>query len=337
MGGDHGLRSSLPAAVNSLQQSPHLHIVLVGAAELIRRELAADASAFEKISARCEIVDAPEVVAADERPSSALRHKTRSSMRIAMDLLAARRVDAIVSAGNTGALMAMGLFVLKTLPNIDRPAICAPIPTRNGSSLLLDLGANVDCSAEQLHQFALMGAALASVEGIDNPRVALLNIGEEQSKGNEQVKRAAAILGSDSQLNYCGFIEADKIFHGAADVIVCDGFAGNIALKVCEGTAAFIADKMRSGFLRTLVARLRGLAARPVLQALYAELDPQRYNGACLLGLRGVVVKSHGNSTAAGFQRAIDRAMTAVEQNLLGSIALRLPGDQPRGDVPLQE
>jgi glycerol-3-phosphate acyltransferase PlsX len=324
MGGDHGLRSSLPAAVNSLQQFPHLHIVLVGAAESIRLELAAHGLAFEQVSTRCTIVDAAEVVAADERPSSALRYKTRSSMRIALDRLAAREVDAVVSAGNTGALMAMGLVLLKTLPEIDRPAICAPIPTRGGSALLLDLGANVDCSAEQLYQFAAMGAALAGVEGIANPRVALLNIGEEQGKGNEQVKRAAALLGAASQLNYRGFVEADKIFYDAADVVVCDGFTGNIALKVCEGTAAFIADKIRGGFLRTTATRLRGLLAKPVLQTLYAELDPQRYNGACLLGLRGVVVKSHGNSSVVGFQRAIGQAIAAVEQNLLDSIAQRL-------------
>lgn len=324
MGGDHGLRSSLPAAVNSLQQFPHLHVVLVGVAESIRRDLTAYAAAFEQVSARCTIVDAPEVVAADERPSSALRYKTRSSMRIALDQLAAHEVDAVVSAGNTGALMAMGLVLLKTLPEIDRPAICAPIPTRSGSALLLDLGANVDCSAEQLYQFAAMGAALAGVEGVANPRVALLNIGEEQGKGNEQVKRAAVLLGAASQLNYRGFVEADKIFYNAADVVVCDGFAGNIALKVCEGTASFIADKIRAGFLRTTATRLRGLFAKPVLQSLYAELDPQRYNGACLLGLRGVVVKSHGNSSAAGFQRAIGRAIAAVEQNLLDSIAQRL-------------
>lgn len=324
MGGDHGLRSSLPAAVNSLQQFPHLHVVLVGAAESIRRELTSHSPAFAQVSARCTIVDATEVVAADERPSSALRHKAGSSMRIALDRLAAREVDAVVSAGNTGALMAMGLFVLRTLPGIDRPAICAPIPTRRGSSLLLDLGANVDCSAVQLQQFAAMGAALAAIEGRDNPRVALLNIGEEQGKGNEQVKRAHELLGAYPQLNYCGFVEADKIFHGAVDVVVCDGFAGNIALKMCEGTAAFIADKIRDGFTGGAVARLRGLFARPVLRGLYAELDPQRYNGACLLGLQGVVVKSHGNSNAAGFAGAIARAVAAVEQDLLGGIARRL-------------
>jgi glycerol-3-phosphate acyltransferase PlsX len=328
MGGDHGLRSSLPAAVSSLQQFPQLHIVLIGVAELIRLELNKLISAQDANSARLEIVDAPEVVGADERPVSALRYKTQSSMRIAMDMLAARSVDAMVSAGNTGALMAMGLFVLKTLPNIDRPAICAPLPTRKGSTLLLDLGANVDCSAEQLYQFAAMGSALATVAGIVRPRIALLNIGEEQIKGNEQVKGAALLIEADQHLNYCGFIEGDKIFYGAADVIVCDGFAGNIALKVCEGTAGFIVDKMRAGFLRTFTMRLRGMVAKPALQALYAELDPQRYNGACLLGLQGIVVKSHGNSSARGFQHAIERAVIAAEQNLLDLIARHLAQSQ---------
>jgi len=334
MGGDHGLRSSLPAAVSSIQQFPQLHIVLIGVAELIRLELNKLASAQSVDLARLEIVDAPEVVGADERPVSALRYKTHSSMRIAMDMLAARSVDAMVSAGNTGALMAMGLFVLKTLPNIDRPAICAPLPTRKGSTLLLDLGANVDCSAVQLHQFAAMGSALATVAGIVRPRIALLNIGEEQIKGNEQVRSAALLIEADRHLNYCGFIEGDKIFYGAADVIVCDGFAGNIALKVCEGTANFIVDKMRAGFLRTLVMRLRGMLAKPALQSLYAELDPQRYNGAFLLGLQGVVVKSHGNSSASGFQRAIERAVVAVEQNLLDLIARHLAQSQ---ESPLQK
>ncbi len=324
MGGDHGLRSSLPAAVNSLQQFPHLHIVLIGAEQAIRRELAAFTNVLGANSARIEIVDATQVVDAEERPAAALRHKTQSSMRVAMDLLAARSVDAMVSAGNTGALMAMGLFALKTLPNIDRPAICAPLPTRRGNCLLLDLGANVDCSAEQLYQFALMGSALANVEGIAKPRIALLNIGAEQGKGNEQVKRAAALIEQDNNLNYCGFIEGDKLFDGDADVIVCDGFAGNIALKVCEGTAAFIADKLRAGFSKSMRVRIRGLFAKPVLQAVYAELDPQRYNGACLLGLQGVVVKSHGNSSVTGFQRAIALAVNAAEQNLVGSIATRL-------------
>lgn len=318
MGGDHGLRSSLPAAVNCLHQFPQLEIVLVGAAADIERTLGTR-------SPRLHVVDASQVVEMQDRPAQALRQKPQSSMRIAIDLLAEAKVDAVVSAGNTGALMAMGLLVLKTLPGIERPAICTAIPTRRGHCLLLDLGANVDCDADQLHQFALMGAALAASDGVERPRVALLNIGAESGKGNEQVKQAALLLGADARIDYSGFVEGDTLFDGIADVVVCDGFAGNIALKVCEGTAALIAAKMRGQFTRNLFARAAGAIARPVLRALYRELDPQQYNGACLLGLRGIVVKSHGNSSPAAFAQAIGRAVNAVEKDLLGLIAQRLP------------
>jgi glycerol-3-phosphate acyltransferase PlsX len=320
MGGDHGLRVSLPAAISSLQQFPHLHIALVGAADAIAHELGSLGFSSDRIA----VIPAEDVVTMTDRPSHALRHKVRSSMRIAVDLLAAGEVAAVVSAGNTGALMAMGAVLLKTLPGIDRPAICAPVPTRNGFCLLLDLGANVDCSAVQLHQFALMGSALATLDGLAAPRVALLNIGAETAKGNEQVKLAAALIERDTQLNYVGFVEGDSIFFDAADVVVCDGFVGNVALKVCEGTAHLIADKLRAALSGNMAARLFAVAAKPALRELYAELDPQRYNGACLLGLRGIVVKSHGNSSALGFQRAIGRAVAAVERNLLDLIAQRL-------------
>jgi len=325
MGGDHGLRASFPAAISSLQQYPQLEIVLVGAADAIASEL----DKARIASPRITVLAAEQVVEMSERPSQALRYKTRSSMRLALDLLAAGEVAAVVSAGNTGALMAMGSVLLRTLPGIDRPAICAPVPTRAGSCLLLDLGANVDCSAEHLHQFAAMGSALASLGGLAEPRVALLNIGAETSKGNEQVKLAAQLLGGDEHLNYVGFIEGDSIFHGGADVVVCDGFVGNVALKTCEGTASLIADKLRAALTGNALARVAALLLRPVLRSLYAELDPQRYNGACLLGLKGIVVKSHGNSTALGFQRAIARAVSAAEQDLLGLIAQRLAVRSP--------
>jgi glycerol-3-phosphate acyltransferase PlsX len=314
MGGDHGLRFSLPAAVNSLQHFPYLHIILVGDADRIRAELPLP-------PARLSIVDAAQVVEMSDRPAQAMRKKQQSSMRIAINLLAEQQVDAVVSAGNTGALMAIGSLVLKTLPGIDRPAIAASVPARNGRCLLLDLGANVDCDAEQLRQFALMGSALVVAEGIPNPRVGLLNIGTESGKGNELVKAAADLLSREANINYCGFIEGDTLFHGGADVVVCDGFAGNIALKVCEGTASLIAKKLREHFTRNVLARIAGIFAAPVLRALYRELDPQQYNGACLLGLRGVVVKSHGNSSIIGFESSIARAVNAVEKNLLGAIA----------------
>lgn len=241
-------------------------------------------------------------------------------MRLAIDSLARQDVDAVVSAGNTGALMAMSVVVLETLEGIERPAFCAPVPTRGGSCLLLDLGANVDCSAAQLHQFALLGSALAaSVDRVIAPRVALLNIGAEAIKGNEQVKLAATLLGADSRINYVGYVEGDSLFAGDADVVVCDGFVGNIALKVCEGTARLIGERLRHAFSRNWLARLMRLVAMPVLQRLRNELDPQRYSGAVLLGLQGIVIKSHGNSTQSSFAQAIAVAVQAVRNDLVGS------------------
>lgn len=318
MGGDLGLRSSLPAAVNSLQRFPNLELTLVGAAAQIRAELAA-------VPLRLQIVDAEQVVDMHDRPGAALRHKPRSSMRVALDMLAAHEVDAVVSGGNTGALVVMSLVVLRNLSGIERPAMCTALPTKNGHCLLLDLGANVDCDAAQLHQFALMGAALAASDGIENPRVALLNIGAESVKGNEQVKQAHEIFTADSQLNYCGFVEGSSLFDDVADVVVCDGFAGNIALKTCEGTASLITTKLRAQFSRTLFTRAIGALARPVLKALYRELDPQQYNGAVLLGVRGIVIKSHGNSSSAGFESAIARAVNAIDKDLPGLIERALP------------
>ena len=317
MGGDFGLRSSLPAAINCLERFPQLTLCLIGNAEQIRAELPA-------IHSRATIIDAAQTVEMDDRPAHALRRKTQSSMRIAIDLLAQGEVDAVVSAGNTGALMAMGLLVLKTLPDIERPAICTAIPTQRGHCLLLDLGANADCTAEQLQQFALLGSALAQSEGVAKPRVALLNIGSENGKGNEQVKHAAELLLHDARLNYCGFIEGDTLFRGDVDVVVCDGFTGNVALKVSEGTAQLIADKVRRQFFKNTWTKLAGWVARPVLKALYRELDPQQYNGACLLGLQGLVFKSHGSSTVAGFENAIARAVNAVEKNLTQLISQQL-------------
>lgn len=322
MGGDFGLRSSLPAALNCLERFPQLHVILIGNAEQIRAALlrAAHSASPDRVT----IVDAEQTVEMSDRPAKALRQKTQSSMRVAIDMLAQDEADAVVSAGNTGALMAMGLLVLKTLPGIERPAICTAMPTQTGHCLLLDLGANTDCSADQLQQFAVLGSALAQSEGVDTPRVALLNIGAESSKGNEQVKQAAELLLRDARLNYSGFIEGDGLFRGEADVVVCDGFTGNIALKVSEGTARLITFKMRQQFFRNVWTKLSGWVARPVLNALYRELDPQHYNGACLLGLRGIVFKSHGNSTVAGFENTIARTVNAVEKNLIELISQQL-------------
>jgi glycerol-3-phosphate acyltransferase PlsX len=315
MSGDHGLRVSLPAAIAALETYPDLHLVLVGDVAAI------DAAIPAARRSRITTFAAAQIVAMDEKPSHALRHKSDSSMRVALDALARGDADAVVSAGNTGALMAMSVVVLDTLAGIDRPAFCAPVPTRDGHCFLLDLGANIDCSAAQLQQFAWMGSALsATLDGIEAPRVALLNIGAEAIKGNEQVKSAAMLLANDAQVNYVGYVEGDGIFSGAMDVVVCDGFVGNVALKVCEGTARLVRDKIRAAFARTTLSRLLGAVVQPVLGELRNELDPQRYNGAALLGLQGIVVKSHGNSTALSFEQAIGVAVRAAQNDLVGSI-----------------
>lgn len=335
MSGDHGLRVSLPAAIAALETYPDLHLVLVGDAALIAAAISAPPNATLAAGNRSRIttIVATQVVAMDDKPSHAIRHKTDSSMRIALNALARGEVDAVVSAGNTGALMAMSVVVVDTIEGIDRPAFCAPVPTQNGHCFLLDLGANVDCSAAQLQQFAWMGAALSTVlDEVARPRVALLNIGAEAIKGNEQVKSAATLLTADSQINYVGYVEGDGIFAGAADVVVCDGFVGNVALKVCEGTARLVGDKIRLVFSRGVLSRLLGVIAQPVLNELRDELDPQRYNGAALLGLNGVVVKSHGNSTVLSFEQAIGVAVRAVQNDLVGSIRPflnREPNGQP--------
>lgn len=323
MSGDHGLRVSLPAAIAALETYPDLHLLLVGDAVAIAAAMPPAISGRDR--ARVSIAAATQVVAMDDKPMHAIRQKPDSSMRVALDVLAQGEVDAVVSAGNTGALMAASVLVVDTLDGIDRPAFCAPVPTVGGHCFLLDLGANVDCSAAQLQQFAWMGAALsAALDGIAQPRVGLLNIGAEAIKGNEQVKLAAVLLAADAQINYVGYIEGDGIFSGRADVVVCDGFVGNVALKVCEGTARLVRDKIRAAFASSVRARLLGAVAQPVLNELRDELDPQRYNGAALLGLQGVVVKSHGDSTALSFEHAIGVAVRAVQNDLVGSIRVFL-------------
>lgn len=319
MGGDLGLRACIPAAVKALSSFPDLDITLTGNEQQISLFLETQSHVV------FSIVHAADVVTMSDKPTAALKYKKQSSMRVAIDLLQQQQVDAVVSAGNTGALMAMGCLVLKTLPGIDRPAICSALPTTDGHSFLLDLGANVDCSAEHLHQFAVMGSVLASTLDSRNlPRIALLNIGEEAGKGNEQVKQAHALFEADPQLNYVGFVEADRLFSGDAEVIVADGFAGNIALKSCEGTASYISKVMHNGFDRSLMSRVAGLVARPVLKTISRKLDPQQYNGASFLGLSGVVVKSHGNSSAEGFFNAIVQARSEVANNMISNLARRL-------------
>ncbi len=318
MSGDHGHRIVVDAALRALDAHSHLSLILVGDEDLLVRELTAHRRAREP---RLSIQHTTQIVAMDELPSKALRGKKDSSMRVAIDLVKRRQAQAAVSAGNTGALMAISKFVLKTLPGIDRPAIISPLPTVSGATHVLDLGANASCSSEQLFQFAVMGSALVTaLNGIERPRVALLNIGEEEIKGNDTIKQAAAMI-SASTLNYAGFIEGDGIFLHPADVVVCDGFVGNVALKAGEGVAKLITHFMREEFTRDWLTKAVALIARSVLRQLSRRMDPRRYNGASLVGLNGTVIKSHGGADALAFANAIDVAMRAVENDVPARIS----------------
>ena len=313
MGGDFGPHCIVPASLACLAEIPSLHLVLVGQESLLE-ELIARHSGVDR--ARMRIEHAAEVIGMAERPSQALRGKPDSSMRLALELLRDGKAQACVSAGNTGALMALSRYVLKTLPGIDRPAMVTAIPTARGHCHLLDLGANVDCSAEHLYQFALMGVVAAEALGVERPRVALLNVGTEDVKGNQQVKLAASLLQQAQGLNYIGFIEGDGLYRGDADVVVCDGFVGNILLKSSEGLAAMIAARIEALFRASLRARLLGLLALPLLRRLQRELGPVQRNGASFLGLQGIVVKSHGAAAPEAFQSAIRLALAEVRENL---------------------
>lgn len=310
MGGDIGVAVCVPAGLTLARQRHELSLILVGQTEKIEPLL----QGFEDIESRVRIVDAREVVGMDESPADALRKKKNSSLRFAIDLVRRGEADACVSAGNTGALMATGRFVLKTLPGISRPAIMTAVPTMQGHAHMLDLGANTNCSPENLFQFAVMGSVVASqIENISRPRIGLLNIGVEDIKGNDTVREAAALLGA-SVLNYVGFVEGDDIFEQKADVVVCDGFSGNVALKSIEGTSRLITHYLRQEFKSGLYGKLAGMIARPVLNSLGAKLDPRRYNGASLVGLNGIVIKSHGGADEIAFQQAIQTAMIEVEK-----------------------
>ena len=304
MSGDRGPAVVVDAVRSALVRDPGLHITLVGD----EAELAAVLGQGGR--ERLRIVHAPEVVTMDDAPADALRRKKASSMRVAINLVGTGEAAACVSAGNTGALMATAKFVLKTRPEIDRPAIVAEIPARGHRVFMLDLGANADCSAGMLQQFAWLGADVArALTGMAAPRVALLNIGEEPAKGNETIREAAALLSADEGVNYVGFIEGNRLFDDVADVVVTDGFSGNVALKTMEGTAALIGHFLRQAFEHSFRSRLLGLIARPVLKRLKARLDPRHYNGAVFAGLNGVVVKSHGSADAVAFRHAIETAV----------------------------
>ncbi len=326
MGGDHGPSVTVPAAVTMLAKHDDLRLILVGRQEVLEPLVARHRARYGE---RLSVHHASEEVSMHELPSQALRGKKDSSMRVAINLVKEGKADACVSAGNTGALMATARFVLKTVPGIDRPAICALIPSHGGHTHMLDLGANADCTPEQLFQFAIMGSALASaVYNIREPRVGLLNIGEEEIKGIEKVKDAGKLL-SASHLNYIGFVEGDDIFSKDVDVVVSDGFVGNVSLKTMEGLAKLISQIIREEFRRTAFTRVLALIALPVLHAIRRRLDPRHYNGASLLGLRGVVVKSHGGSDSVGFANAIRIAILEVQnqvpQRIGALLATQLP------------
>jgi glycerol-3-phosphate acyltransferase PlsX len=321
MGGDHGPPVTVAASLRFLEATPDARIILVGSKEAVQRVLD---TARSRAVERATIHATSEVVEMNEPPSDALRHKKDSSMRVAINLVKDGVAQACVSAGNTGALMAISRFVLKTLPGIDRPAIASQLPTRQGVTLALDLGANVDCTPEQLLQFAIMGSALVSaVEGIERPTVGLLNIGEEEIKGNDVVKEAAELL-KTSGLNFYGNVEGTDIYKGTTDVIVCDGFVGNVALKTSEGLALMLADYLREEFTRNTLRRSLALVALPAINAFKRRVDPRRYNGATLIGLKGVVIKSHGSADPLAFRHALKKAYTEVTHGVLERIAQRL-------------
>ena len=321
MGGDHGPGVTIPASLDFLARDETASLLMVGRAEVLSAELARNKSAE---GPRLTIVPAAEVVAMDEDVRTAIRTKKHSSMRIAIDLVKQGRAHACVSAGNTGALMGTAKFVLKTLPGIERPAFCAVLPTRTGHVYALDLGANADCTPEHLLQFAIMGATLVSaMEGKAHPSVGLLNIGSEEIKGNEVVKKAGELLRASS-LNFYGNVEGNDIFKGTTDVVVCDGFAGNVALKASEGVARMLGDFLKEEFTRTAFSRIAALVAYPVIQRFRRRVDHRRYNGAALLGLKGIVVKSHGSADRLAFRHALERAATEARNDLVDRIGAQI-------------
>ncbi len=319
MGGDFGASVVVPAALDFIKRDSEVDLILVGQTEEIERHLHG-----APLGERLRIHHASEVVGMDESPSKVLRGKKDSSMRVAIDLVKDGVADACVSAGNTGALMATARFVLKMLPNVDRPAIIAAVPSIEGHTWMLDLGANVDCLTEHLFQFAVMGSELvAAVDNIAKPRIGLLNIGQEEIKGNEQVKSAHELL-ERSTLNYIGYVEGNDIYKGGVDVVVTDGFVGNVSLKSSEGVAKMISHYLKQEFSRNLLSRLAGLVAMPVINRFRRFVDPRRYNGACLLGLRGIVIKSHGGADVLAFENAIRIAKIEVHHDVPNRIVSRV-------------
>ncbi len=321
MGGDHGPHVTVPSAVELLQKDERINIILVGISNALQTELAITKNPHQS---RIHIQSASEIVGMDESPAIALRTKKDSSMRVAINLVKSGDAQACISAGNTGALLATSRFVLKTIPGVDRPALAVVLPTITGHTHVLDLGANVNCTAEHLLQFGVMGASLvSSIEDKAKPSIGLLNIGEEEIKGNEVVKQAAELLRS-SKLNFYGNVEGDDIYKGTTDVVVCDGFVGNVTLKTSEGLAQMLATYLREEFKRNMLTKLAGLIATPVINTFKKRVDHRQYNGASFLGLRGIVIKSHGSADTYAFGCAIKRAVDEVRGGMLQSISDRV-------------
>lgn len=315
LSGDLGLSSTIPATIKAAQRYPNIEFILVG------QQTAIDEFVKQhhcQLTTNITLHHASEIVTMHDSPRDALRIKKDSSMRVAINLVKNAQANAVISAGNTGALMATARFVLKMIRGISRPAIIVSFPTLLGKPVyMLDMGANVNCSAEQLLQFALMGKVAAqSIGNISQPTVNLLNIGEEEIKGNDIVKQAAVLIQQNPQINYQGYIEADKLFHGTADVIVCDGFVGNSVLKTAEGVVKMIGNIFQSEFRKSWLNKLKGLLARNVIKSAYKKIDPEIFSGSPLLGLNGIVIKSHGSSSSKAFYHAIIKGITAVEQQM---------------------
>jgi glycerol-3-phosphate acyltransferase PlsX len=338
MGGDHGPSVTIPAAISFLKHEPDAELILVGLEDVLRAELKKH---HAEANPRISVLHASEVVAMDDPIEVALRRKKDSSMRVAVELVKDGRADVCVSAGNTGALMAVSRYVLKTMAGVDRPAICSILPNqKNGPTYMLDLGANVDCEPHHLHQFAIMGSVLFSaMEGVARPTIGLLNVGTEEIKGNEVVKATATLLRADHErgvLNFYGNVEGNDIFKGTTDVVVCDGFVGNVTLKAIEGLSRFV----KTVFKESLLSMLGALLARGALK----KLNPSRYNGASLLGLRGLVFKSHGGADAYSFEWALKRSFSAAKHNvqeqlsaLIAEVMPRTPDSEASGSTIKQD
>lgn len=323
MSGDFGPHITLPAVLKFHQQYPEVDLILVGN----REDLQASPlrNTVSSLLNTCTFIDAYDVISMEEKPSSALRNGKNSSLYIAINAVAEGRADACVSAGNTGAMMAIGRYLLGTLPGIDRPAIATALPTRKGTSYVLDLGANTDCTADNLLQFALMGSVLAeAAAGVDSPKIGLLNIGKEAVKGNDLVKQSHSLMEHNPHLNFSGFVEGDDIYEGVVDVVVCDGFVGNVVLKSSEGLSRLVTSTLDNTFKSSLYGKLIGWMAKPVLNEVKRVLDPGRRNGASFLGLQGTVVKSHGGAEETNFLYAIEQAYKEAQQDIPSRLDCKL-------------